>query len=409
MRLVSILLIFLTYSGYAQYKCATDEITRKHANINEAYARGLEQMDSLASQFESGLMSQSERTAKKIIIPVVVHVVYRNEEDNIGMEQIHSQIDVLNRDFNWQQEDKYKIPELWRDLGAASGFEFRLADRDPDGNFTNGVTRKQTDIEDIANVDNVGGAIQYYNSAKGGTDPWYQPHYLNIWVCEIGDRVLGYTYLPSANEVEPNDGIVIEPRAFGTTGRAAAPYTGGRTLVHEMGRYFGLRHLWGDEEGQCTNTDYMDDTPWQAEPNFKCSSFPSKSCPSEPDGDMFMNFMDYADDTCSLLFTKNQIEYMQLVIRTAKVTLIHSEAVTGVSELGNQGVHIFPNPSSGVFQIIRSNPAEMDFFIYNSIGDQILTGKTTEPQLSIDLTKHAPGIYFFKSEQGSESLVLQNK
>ena len=65
MRLVSILLIFLTYSGYAQYKCATDEITRKHANINEAYARGLEQMDSLASQFESGLMSQSERTAKK--------------------------------------------------------------------------------------------------------------------------------------------------------------------------------------------------------------------------------------------------------------------------------------------------------------------------------------------------------
>ena len=406
MRFLLCVLIILPFFGSAQHRCATDVLTQRQSEHNLDYAEGLDEMKQLATRFESGTETIGSRDSKKIIIPVVVHVIYREESDNISMDQIHSQIDVLNRDFNWLQSDKNKIPETWRDLGSASGFEFRLAEKDPDGNFTNGVIRKQTDIENIANVDNVGSDIKYYKAANGGTNPWYQAHYLNIWVCEIGNRVLGYTYLPSANNVEPNDGIVIDARAFGTNGTAIAPYDGGRTLVHEMGHYFGLRHLWGGEEGTCTNTDYMSDTPWQREANFKCSSFPAISCPAERDGDMFMNFMDYADDTCSLFFTKNQIEYMQLVVRTVKVTLIHSDGVTGITESQDGQISVFPNPSDGVFTIYANSTNNGVFRIINAQGQIISNGRFYQGVALLDLMGNPKGIYYLRSEQAAKPLVL---
>ena len=295
---------------------------------------------------------------------------------------------------------------MWRNLGAESGFEFKLAEKDSDGNFTNGVTRRQTEIEDIANVDNVGSEIRYYKAANGGTDPWFQAHYLNVWVCEIGDRVLGYTYLPSANNLEPNDGIVIEARAFGTTGTATAPYNGGRTLVHEMGHYFGLRHLWGGEEGSCTNTDYMSDTPWQREANFNCSNYPSISCPAERKGDMFMNFMDYADDTCSLFFTKNQIEYMQLVLRTAKVTLIHSEGATGIEESEIHELSVSPNPSNGVFRVYSVASNNETYEVWNALGQIVFEGVFHQGLATLYLADQPKGVYYLRIEQGYRPLVL---
>jgi hypothetical protein len=406
MRFLLCLLFFLPSLSWSQYKCATDELTKLRAESSLEYAEGLEEMDLLAIRFESGLATLGTRDSKKIIIPVVVHVIYREESDNISMEQIHSQIDVLNRDFNWQQSDKAKIPEVWRNLGAESGFEFKLAEKDSDGNFTNGVTRRQTEIEDIANVDNVGSEIRYYKAANGGTDPWFQAHYLNVWVCEIGDRVLGYTYLPSANNLEPNDGIVIEARAFGTTGTATAPYNGGRTLVHEMGHYFGLRHLGGGEEGSCTNTDYMSDTPWQREANFNCSNYPSISCPAERKGDMFMNFMDYADDTCSLFFTKNQIEYMQLVLRTAKVTLIHSEGVTGIEESEIHELSVSPNPSNGVFRVYSVASNNETYEVWNALGQIVFEGVFHQGLATLYLADQPKGVYYLRIEQGYRPLVL---
>ncbi len=406
MRVLLCLLFFLPSLSRSQYKCATDELTKLQEGSSLEYAEGLEEMNLLANRFESGLAALGTRDLKKIIIPVVVHVIYREESDNISMEQIYSQIDVLNRDFNWQQADKAKIPEVWRNLGAESGFEFRLVEKDPDGNFTNGVTRRQTEIEDIANVDNVGSEILYYKAANGGTDPWFQAHYLNVWVCEIGDRTLGYTYLPSANNLEPNDGIVIEARAFGTTGTATAPYNGGRTLVHEMGHYFGLRHLWGAEEGSCTNTDYMSDTPWQREANFKCSNYPSISCPAEPEGDLFMNFMDYADDTCSLFFTKNQIEYMQLVLRTSKVTLIHSEGVTSIEESEMYKLSVSPNPSNGVFHVYSVASNKATYEVWNALGQIVFEGVFHQGFTTLYLANQPKGVYYLRIEQGSKPLVL---
>ena len=389
-----IVLILLTHLGFnlcAQHKCATMERTQQRAAAEESYAKGLEANRQLAESFEAGIYG-ADRSIKQVDLAVVVHVLYREESDNISMEQIHSQIDVLNRDFNWEQNDKGLIPEIWRESGETSGFRFHLADKDPDGNFTTGVTRKQTTVSDI------GGGEDYYRAEWGGIEPWPQPHYINIWVCEIGGNVLGFTYLPSVS-AQPSDGIVMDPRAFGTTGTAVHPYNGGRTLVHEMGHYFGLRHLWGQEEGDCTNTDYMADTPWQREANFGCNDFPHVSCPSEPDGDMFMNFMDYADDECGLLFTKNQIEFMQLVLQTAKVTLLHSPAITGITEPDDLGLTIYPNPAEEkINALFDSRYKGKKFGVYNALGQEVRTGSVSSSVESVDLSNLSKGVYFLKIE-----------
>lgn len=394
-------LVMVGCLGMAQpfQKCLTMEKTQARAEQSQGYQRALDALTTLSEDFASHQGGAAVRDVKEITIPVVVHVLFRDSGFNVSMEQIKSQIDVLNRDFNWQQSDKEQIPEVWRDLGAPTGFRFELADKDPDGNFTNGVTRKQVEVEDIGDTE------LYYTTAGGGQDPWFPPHYVNIWVCEIGGNVLGFTYLPAVN-MQENDGIVIDPRAFGTTGTAVSPYNGGRTLVHEMGHFFGLRHPWGTEEGSCTNTDYMEDTPWQKHPNQGCATFPSLSCPSEPNGDMFMNFMDYGVDNCALLFTENQVDFMRLVATTARSTLIHSEAVTGVEPTSTTPPFAV-NAALGMLWVeFRDKNNRVAVDVWNTQG-QLVQRQVAENGIAEFSTSSWPaGVYVVATVNGATKIMI---
>jgi hypothetical protein len=400
MRSLLIILLFFGSYTYAQNPCGTMARSNNLETVSVSYHAGMEEMRNMAANFESGVVSPNNRGTDEMVIPVVVHVVYRENVNNISMEQINSQIEALNRDFGWTQNDKDKIPSIWRDLGKSSGFIFELADKDPDGNFTNGVTRTKTTVQDIGDTN------AYYRTSLGGIDPWIQSHYVNIWVCEIGNNVLGYTYLPSTS-AEPNDGIVMAPRAFGMIGTATAPYDKGRTLVHEMGHYFGLRHLWGTEEGACTNTDYMNDTPWQNEANFGCPNFPTVSCSSEDDGDMFMNFMDYTRDTCALFFTTNQVEFMQLVLLTSKVTLTHSKAVTSIAEESRSRINVFPNPTSHMLSVDLRGGEAVQYTLVNALGQVEFNGILKQGLNQLDMHELKPGVYFMKSTDWLEYIVVQ--
>lgn len=388
-------------AAQAQHRCATVEKTDEVARQNAEYAEGKTEFEDMCAQYESGALDNAHRDTKQLDLPVVVHVLYQSEANNVSYEQIKSQIDALNRDFDAAHGELDQIPEVWRGLAVSAGIRFHLADKDPDGNFTNGITRTQTNQSDIGDTDN------YYKSSHGGVDPWPQPHYINIWVCEISSTILGYTILPSST-MAANDGIVIDPRAFGTTGTAQAPYNMGRTLVHEMGHYLGLRHVWGSDDESCTSTDYMSDTPWQMEANFGCSNFPHLSCINEGNGDMFMNYMDYANDSCALLFTERQVSFMRLVLLTSRVTLLHSQAYTGVNELSDASPpKIYPNPSEGVFHVeFPAGERPVEGKLINAKGQVV---KTIYPQTDIirlDLQGFEKGVYYFVSPYQTSSLVL---
>ena len=51
----------------------------------------------------------------------------------------------------------------------------------------------------------------------------------------------------------------------------------------------------------------MADTPNCAGPNFGMPAFPVITCNNGPNGDMFMNYMDYTDDAGMFMFTAQQV------------------------------------------------------------------------------------------------------
>jgi hypothetical protein len=251
--------------------------------------------------------------AGRLKIPVVVHVVYKTAEENIAKAQIDSQIDALNRDYSAANADKSKTPVCWAGLVTDVQIQVALARKDPSGNPTEGVTRTQTQVASFPADDSV------KSVASGGADPWPSQSYLNLWVCSLGDGLLGYAQFPGGPV--KTDGVVILNTAFGTVGTATAPFNLGRTATHECGHWLNLRHIWGDTE-DCTGTDFVDDTPNAQHPNFNKPAFPHVSCNNGPNGDMFMNYMDYVDDDTMVMFTAGQVVRIHAALEDARKQLV---------------------------------------------------------------------------------------
>jgi len=265
-------------------------------------------------------ISQAQQKSNAVVytLPVVVHVVYKNSTENISDIQIQSQLDILNLDYRKMNAGVGQVPELFANLTADAEIEFCLASVDPNGNSTTGITRTQTNVNSFsATSDNV------KSGASGGKSPWDTNRYLNIWICQITDGVLGYGTPPGTPA--SRDGVVIGYTYFGDTGTATFPYNEGRTGTHEIGHYLGLRHIWGD--GNCGVDDGINDTPLQEAQYGGCPNFGSTSTISCGSQDMFMNYMDYTNDACMFMFTQNQVGLMRYVIENYRSTLIQSSAV----------------------------------------------------------------------------------
>jgi len=243
--------------------------------------------------------------AAPITIPVVVHVVYNTPAENISVSQIKSQITVLNKDYRAKNADKSKVPPVWTGLVSDVGVRFALATKDPQGKPTNGITRTKTTRKSFSTDDSV------KSSATKGTDAWPTDKYLNIWVCTLANGLLGYAQFPGGPK--KTDGVVILNTAFGTVGTAMAPFNLGRTTTHEVGHWLNLRHIWADTE-DCSGTDFVADTPNAAGPNYGKPKFPHVTCGNGPNGDMFVNYMDYVDDDTMFMFTAQQVVRMHAAL-----------------------------------------------------------------------------------------------
>jgi hypothetical protein len=249
---------------------------------------------------------QAMRVAGRLIrIPVVVHVVHRTAAEKISDAQVKSQIAVLNRDFRAKNADKSKVPAGWKSLVSDAKIEFALAKRDPNGKATSGITRTATTVTEFAPDNTV------KSRRTGGTDAWPTDRYLNIWVCNLGDDLLGYAQFPGGPA--KTDGVVILFSAFGSRGRVDPPFNKGRTATHEVGHFLGLRHIWGDRN-DCSGDDFVADTPAAGAANMGKPRFPHISCNNGPDGDMFMNYMDYVDDAAMFMFTVGQAARMNATL-----------------------------------------------------------------------------------------------
>ncbi len=235
-----------------------------------------------------------------IIIPVVVHVVYNTPSQNIPTAQIQSQIDVLNEDFRRLNADAVNTPQMFLSVAADTQLEFCLATEDPQGNPHTGITRTPTNVPTFSANDRVKSLY------TGGQDPWPSTDYLNIWVCNLGGGVLGYSQFPGGPA--STDGIVVDYQHFGrgpSPGILVPPFDLGRTATHEVGHWLNLSHIWG--AGGCTTDDLVLDTPMASGPNVGCG-MGHASCGTV---DMVQNYMDYTNDACKNLFTQGQKDRMR--------------------------------------------------------------------------------------------------
>ncbi|CAM1350596.1 zinc metalloprotease [Tenacibaculum insulae] len=222
-------------------------------------------------------------------IPVYVHVVYSNAQENISNTQIASQITVLNADFRKQNSDAGNTPSEFSGVAADAEITFSLA-----GTFRHSNSTSSWGTN---------------NAVKSAYPPVTPSTHLNIWVANIGGGILGYAQFPGGSSA--TDGVVCSPQYFGTTGYVSAPFNGGRTMTHEIGHYLNLRHIWGD--GRCRQDDFVADTPSSDAPNYGCPSYPTVNCKSN---DMTMNYMDYTDDACMSMFSEGQKSRMRAIFAT---------------------------------------------------------------------------------------------
>lgn len=273
----------------AERSCASYDVLQAQIAADPARGERLNAIEAFTQRAIANRLTERVEAGGDITIPVVVHVVYNTPEQNISDAQIASQIRVLNEDFNLRNKDHRLVPDHFSDLKADVGITFTLADvRRVQSN------RKQWGWED---------AVKY--STRGGSDAVDPSNYLNIWVCNLGQNLLGYAQFPGGNPA--TDGVVVLYSAFGDEGTLIANYNKGRTATHEVGHWLNLRHIWGD--ATCGD-DGVKDTPQHNGPNYRCPTADHRSTCTGTPLEMWMNYMDYTYDGCMYMFSKKQKERM---------------------------------------------------------------------------------------------------
>jgi hypothetical protein len=331
-------------------QCATMEVLQAQLAADPSLAQRIATVETQTRSFQANKASNANRvTAGLVTIPVVVHVVYNTAAQNVSQAQIDAQIKVLNEDFAKTNTDVSNTPSVF--TAAATNVRFVLAKRDPSGNATTGVVRRSTKTRSFSSND----FVKY--TSKGGSDAWPASQYLNLWLCNLGQGLLGYAQFPGG--AAATDGVVCLYSSV--PGGTASNYNKGRTATHEVGHWLNLRHIWGD--ATCGN-DLVSDTPTQQTSNGGCPAFPHVTCDNQ--GDMSMNYMDYTYDACMYMFTAGQSSRMDALFASggARASLITSMggtaprqlATTTTSTLSADAVQLYPNPATQTLNVTL--PAE---------------------------------------------------
>ena len=320
---LALLFILFMNSLNAQNWCGSME--HRH-DLNKDNPQAAELLEKRLKNFNKLQLENTARGIKNTnhyVVPVVFHIIHQGGTENISLEQVEDQMRVLNEDFARLNPDTTNTPEYFASLGGDAQIEFRLAQIDPQGNCSQGVTRTFSSLTVNAR-NNVKELIQ-----------WDPEHYLNIWVvrtidsfsAEPGNIVLGFAQFPDQLWTDADtDGVVIRHDYCGSIGTASSSV--GRTLTHEAGHWLNLVHIWGDSD---CGSDYVSDTPISLEPNYNVctNNYPwhvgSDYCGLGTNGEMFMNYMDYVDDNCMNMFSINQGTRMRSAINQFRNNLTTDE------------------------------------------------------------------------------------
>ncbi|CAN5243277.1 hypothetical protein BH09BAC5_BH09BAC5_02880 [soil metagenome] len=411
--LSAITLFAFSYGIIAQspVRCYSAEYMQEQIALNPSLQQSVDAENQAADQFAIDHPNGYQNRAV-VVIPVVFHVVYKTASQNISNSRLMDQLDVINADYRKLNTDANLVPSAWTSIAADCEIQFCLAQRDNNGNFTDGIERISTTTTSWSKNDNV------KHVASGGADAWNRSKYLNIWVCNLSGGILGYSTFPGGPAAL--DGVVLSYQYVGTTG-TSAPYNKGRTATHEIGHWLNLKHIWGDDGSACTGSDNVTDTPNQSSENYGCPSFPhTDACTTTSPGVMWMDYMDYTDDACMYMFTAGQKTRMWSTLNGSRIAIKTSNGClpVGIAAISLQNIFaISPNPTNGSFKLKfgYNMPDHFDVTVYNLIGEKVFTqhyDALTASELNLDLSGNNPGVYMIEVSTltgiGSRKIVLTN-
>lgn len=308
----------------APARCATDTRLQKKLNTSaqlrtqfeaarKTFARSVQQQIQAKSLLRQGPATYT--------IPVVFHIVLSNPA-SVTDAQINDQLTQLNTCFA-AENDQSAILAGFRDRIGTSGIAFCLAQRTPNNVPSTGIIRYTSSH---GAFDPNGDDMKL--SSKGGADAWDPTRFMNVWITNLQNGVLGFGTFPGVDELR-FQGIVIAPSAL--PGSSSTAYNEGKTLVHEAGHFFNLYHIWGDDEGACSGSDDIDDTPNQADAtNGTRTGIQTDACSTTAPGFMYQNFMDYTNDVDLLLFTADQVVRMETALVSSRLSLTTSNGCAPV-------------------------------------------------------------------------------
>jgi hypothetical protein len=363
---ILILHVLIAATSQTVYRCGTEEYNSKL-------------MQSLINNHTSILQAP-------VYIPVVFHVIYNTAAQQISSARILEQLQVLNNDFQRLNADTINTPSVFQPLAAASEIHFCLAQRDPSGQSTPGILYVQTTQSSFTNNNDV------MSPLTGGDTIWNREQYMNVWICNLSNGILGYSSYPGAQPCI--DGIVLHyecvggPNAPGTL----APFNMGRILTHMTGHWLNLPHLFDNCMANSCG-------PPQQLMATGCPVFPSISCNNGPSGDMFMDFMQGVNDECMNMFCTAQLMRMNLALSTmprSSLLLSPGCLTVGIMEnINSTYISISPNPFSDKLTIASKTNQPLEITLFDITSRKLLQQQFTNA-ISLNTSQLSKGIYIYE-------------
>lgn len=227
----------------------------------------------------SGQIKNPLDDGRRIRIPIVFHVIYNNEEQNINEALIVKELHDLNLDFT-QKNDISLLDGDFRSQVGNPNIEFFLLDTSFHDKGVKGVQR--ISAKNITNRDKL------LIDSK---------HCVNVFIAKQGN----------ASDILSNR-VNLNYKDVGK---------GSHVLTHETGHWMGLYHIFGQignsswwNETFGSRNDLIDDTPEQKGATAICFEV-KPDCPCPPKNiyykthkRMYNNFMDY--NPCRCMFSVGQ-------------------------------------------------------------------------------------------------------